>query len=233
MCAHSYPSSTINNQQSNIYQSKEYILNEGDKDTKFVRRKRMSWDDFFMQMAITVSERTACLFHKAGSVFVDDNHRIVSVGYNGPSSGDYHCVEVGCAKVHGDPITGEMKRCRGAHGEINAIINSGDTGRLRESTLYITLFPCYDCMKALNNVGVKRIVYLDEYLRIIDGTNGEKKESEKEAWELAKKRGIVIDKYESQQIQKSKIKSQNNNDKNTDKSRRNTENKKSETDSRW
>ncbi len=164
-------------------------------DKEFVRKKRMSWDDFFMKMAITVSERTACIFHKAGSVFVDDNHRIISLGYNGPSSGDYHCIEEGCAKVHGDPVTGEMKRCRGAHGEINAIINSGDTRRLRGSTIFITLFPCYDCMKALVNVGVKKIVYLEEYLRILDGSDGKKKVAEPEARELAYKTGIILEKY--------------------------------------
>lgn len=171
----------------------------GDKKNEYKKRDRMSWDDFFMQMAITVSDRTACIFHKAGSVFVDDNHRIISVGYNGPSSGDLHCMEVGCAKVHGDPVTGEMKRCRGAHGEINAIINSGDTGRLRHSTLYTTLFPCYDCMKALNNVGVKRIVYYEEYLRIVDGAAGKKKEAEPEARELANKRNIILDKYKKKE----------------------------------
>lgn len=148
-----------------------------------------------MQMAATIANRTACYFHKAGSVFVDDNHRIISVGFNGPSTGDYHCLEEGCAKVHGDPVTGEIKRCRGVHGEINAIINAGDTQRLRGSTLYTTLFPCYDCMKALNNVGVKKIIYFEDYLRILDGSNGEKQAPEPEARELAIDRGIILEKY--------------------------------------
>lgn len=169
---------------------------------KFEGKERMSWDEFFMQMAYTVSERTACVFHRAGSVFVDQNHRIISLGYNGPSTGDYNCNEVGCAKVHGDPVTGEIRRCRGVHGEINAIINSGDTRRLRDSTLYITLFPCYDCMKALNNVGVRRIVYGEEYLRILDGSNGQKKQAEPESRELAQKRGIILEKYQPKKVLK-------------------------------
>ncbi len=93
----------------------------------FKPSKRLSWDEFFMRIAMTTSERTACIFHKIASVFVDEDHRIISIGYNGPSVGDYHCNEVGCAKVHGDPITGEIKRCRGAHSEVNAIINASDT----------------------------------------------------------------------------------------------------------
>ena len=165
---------------------------------KFDAQERISWDDFFMEMALTASKRTACIFHKVASVFVDSNHKILSFGYNGPSMGDRHCNEVGCAKVHGDPIDGGIKRCRGVHSEINGMINSGDASRLKDSTLYITTFPCYDCMKALNNVGVKRIVYYKEYLRILDGSDGTKKVAEMEAWELAGRRNIKLEKYQSQ-----------------------------------
>ena len=164
---------------------------------KFVKSDRISWDDFFMEIALTAAKRTACNFHKVASVFVDNNHKIISIGYNGPSTGDDHCNEVGCAKVHGDPITGEFKRCRGVHSEINGIINSDDTRRLKGSTLYITVFPCYDCMKALNNIGVSRVVFYKEYLRILDGSDGTKKVAEPEAWELAEKRGIRLDKYKA------------------------------------
>lgn len=162
----------------------------------FPRNTRLSWDEFFMTVAIAASERTSCIYHLVGSVFVDTNKRIVSIGYNGATAGDYNCIEKGCAKTHGDPETGELMKCRGAHSEINAIINSGDTGRLRGSTLYITLFPCYDCMKALNNVGIKKIVYLEEYLRVIEGTNGKKKEPEPEARALANKVGIICQKFD-------------------------------------
>lgn len=162
---------------------------------KFRRRPRLSWDEFFMEITIRASKRTACLFHQVAAVFVDKNHRIISIGYNGPSKNDFHCNEVGCAKIHGDPETGEIKRCRGVHAEINAIINAGDTSKLQSATLYSTSFPCYDCMKALNNLGIKRIVYLNEYLRVIEGSAGKKKEAEPEARELAERRGIILEKF--------------------------------------
>lgn len=165
------------------------------KSKKFRPRKRMSWDEFFMRIALTAANRTACIVVKAASVFVDDNNRIISIGYNGPSVGDYHGIEVGCAKIHGDPITGEIRRCRGVHSEINAIINAGDTRRLKGSTLYITVFPCYDCMKVLNNVGVKRIVYYHEYQRTKDGTEGKEKHAEPEAIDLAVRRGIICEQF--------------------------------------
>lgn len=157
------------------------------------RKSRLSWDETFMSLALLVSQRTACKFHEAGVVIVDDNKRIVSMGYNGPTEGDLHCIKDGCAKVDGDKKTKKLKRCRGAHAEINAIINAQDSTRLRGATVYTALYPCYDCMKAFNNSGIKEIVYLEKYERI--KTGGEGKEEENEAGELAKKRKIKIRQY--------------------------------------
>ena len=157
------------------------------------KTKRLSWDETLMNLAIMASKRTACKFHETGAVFVDKNKRIISMGYNGPTEGDYHCIDVGCAKVDGDPKTKKLQRCRGAHAEVNGIINCQDTKRLRGATLYSVLFPCYDCMKALNNVGIAEIVFLKTYQRI--KTGGEEFEIEQESRELAEKRNIVIRQY--------------------------------------
>ena len=146
-----------------------------------------------MNLAILSSKRAACRYHEVGAVFVDENKRVVSLGYNGPTEGDVHCLEVGCAKIDGDPKTGKMERCRGAHAEINGIINAQDTRRLRGATAYCTVLPCYDCFKALNNAGIKELVYHEIYKRI--QTGGEKFEEENEIWNLAKKRGIKIRQY--------------------------------------
>lgn len=162
------------------------------------KKKRLTWDETFMNIVSIISKRASCKFHEAGIVFVDKNHRIISLGYNGSTEGDVHCLEVGCAKVDGDPETGKLRRCRGAHAEINGIINAQDPTRLRGATAYTLLFPCYDCMKAFNNAGIKEIVYSHEYKRILPG--GEKNEEENEAWDLAKKRGIIIRKYEGKLV---------------------------------
>ncbi len=145
-----------------------------------------------MQIAEVLGERSSCLHHQIGCVFVDDLHRIITVGYNGSSRGDANCNEVGCAKLDGDPKTGALLRCRGAHSEINAILNCLQPERLRGCTLYITTFPCYDCMKALAQAGVAAIVYRDDYLRLAaDG----KREREEEAGELASRMGILVRRY--------------------------------------
>ncbi|MDO8592279.1 MAG: deaminase [bacterium] len=155
---------------------------------------RLNKEELFMNMAILASKRTACRYVEAGAVYVDKNNRVISIGYNGPTEGDYHCIDVGCAKVDGDPQTKELKRCRGAHAEMNGIGNAVDTTRLRGATLYSATFPCYDCMKSLNNVGIKEIIYFEEYERIKAG--GKETEKEDEARELADRRGIKIKKYD-------------------------------------
>ena len=163
---------------------------------KSFKTKRLTWDETFMNLAVITSKRTACKFHETGSVVVDKDKKVISLGYNGPTAGDLHCIDpgVGCAKVDGDPKTGKLKRCRGAHGEVNAIINAQDSRRLKGATIYTVLFPCYDCMKALNNAGIKEIVYMEKYERIKEG--GKETETEDESMELAEMRNIIIRKYE-------------------------------------
>ncbi|MCX6784453.1 MAG: dCMP deaminase family protein [Candidatus Komeilibacteria bacterium] len=159
------------------------------------KQNRLSWDELFMNIAFMASKRAADKYVECGAVYVDDERKIISIGYNGPSKGDDHCIEVGCRKVDGDKATGKVMRNRGAHAEVNGIINAQDTRRLNGATIYTTLFPCYDCMKYLNNAGIKEIVYMHEYARIKD--NGQGVEREEEAWELAQKRNITIRQYQS------------------------------------
>ncbi len=163
------------------------------KQAKSFKKSRPTWDETFLMLTKILGKRSSCKWHEIASVFVDEDHKIVAMGYNGPSVGDVHCFEVGCAKIDGDPKTGKIKRCRGAHSEINAIMNAGNPNKLKNAVLYVGVMPCYDCMKALNNVGVKRIVYLEEYERIKDGNKGTEKEIE--AKELADKRGIILEKF--------------------------------------
>lgn len=161
---------------------------------------RLNWDETFMNLAIVVSKRASCRHHEIGAVFVDKYKRIISMGYNGPTEGDVHGIDdnIGCAKIDGDPKTGEIRKCRGAHAEINGIINSQDTTRLRGATLYTVSSPCYDCMKALNNAGIVEIVYYQKYKRIKEGGTGF--EEEKEVWDLAERRGIIMRQYEGKVI---------------------------------
>ncbi|NTU66437.1 MAG: cytidine deaminase [Candidatus Moranbacteria bacterium] len=161
---------------------------------KKMKSTRLGWDETFMNMAIVLTRRVSCQVVKTAAVYVDADHRVVSLGYNGPVKGGYNCDEVGCAKIDGNPKTGKLERCRGAHAEMNGIINAVDPRALKGATLYSVKFPCFDCMKALANAGIKEIVYYEKYLRT--QTGGEKFEEETEAEDLAKMKKIKIRKFE-------------------------------------
>lgn len=126
---------------------------------------RISWDEFFMRAAQLYAERSVCKYFKVGVVFAKNN-RILSGGYNGPPSGEPHCIEVGCAKedANGKRLPAGSGLCRGAHAETNAIANASSEGiNLAGSTVYCIYSPCYDCAKVLTNLGIKGFVYLKEY----------------------------------------------------------------------
>ncbi|MCX6763538.1 MAG: deaminase [Candidatus Moranbacteria bacterium] len=159
---------------------------------------RLSWDETFMNMAMLLTKRVSCQVVKTAAVYVDSDHRVISLGYNGPVTGAYNCDEVGCAKIDGNPKTGKLERCRGAHAEINGIINAIDSRALKGATLYSVKHPCFDCIKSLVNAGIKEIVYFEKYLRT--QTGGEKFEEETEADDLAKMKKVKIRKYQGRII---------------------------------
>ncbi|MDA3815391.1 MAG: dCMP deaminase family protein [Patescibacteria group bacterium] len=158
----------------------------------------MGWDETFMNMATLLSWRVSCIVVKTAAIYVDSEHRVLSLGYNGSVRGGYNCDEVGCAKIDGNPETGKLERCRGAHAEINGIINAANPKSLKGSTLYTVKYPCFDCMKALANAGVKEIVYFEKYLRT--QTGGEKFEEETESEDLARMKKIKVRKFEGKII---------------------------------
>jgi dCMP deaminase len=126
--------------------------------------KRISWDEYFMEIARLVAKRSTCLRRKVGAVIVRDKH-ILATGYNGAPSGLPHCIDVGCLREKENIPSGERHElCRGLHAEQNAIIQAANHGAsLRGSTLYTTTYPCIICTKMIINAGIKRVVYLEGY----------------------------------------------------------------------
>ncbi len=142
---------------------------------------RPTWDEFWMKMAVLASERSVCLRYKVGAVLVRDRC-ILTLGYNGPVSGDVHCSDVGCNKERKDmPIAEAREYCRGAHAELNAISNAAKNGiNIKDSSLYVTWRPCYSCSKQLAHAEIRRIVFLNDY------------EREPEAVDLFRRRGVDL-----------------------------------------
>lgn len=126
---------------------------------------RVSWDEYFMQIAEIVKTRSTCLRRQVGAVIVKD-HRIITTGYNGAPSGLKHCTEIGgCERQRLNIPSGQRHElCRALHAEQNAIIQAAKIGVSTEgATIYITLQPCVICAKMLVNAGITRIVHKGEY----------------------------------------------------------------------
>ena len=122
------------------------------------RRDVISWDEFFMSVAIAAQRRSKDPNTQVGACIASTNHRILSVGYNGtPSALNDDFFPWGTSD---DPL--QDKHNYVVHAEANAVLNyRGSLKDLEGSTVYVTLFPCHDCAKILAQVGVGEVVYLD------------------------------------------------------------------------
>lgn len=126
---------------------------------------RPTWDEIFMEQAQLMARRSTCLRRQVGAVLVRE-HRAIASGYNGPPSGLPHCEERGgCLREQlGVPSGHRQEICRALHAEQNVILQLAITGLSgKETTLYVTHFPCFTCAKLLVQLGVRKIVYAHGY----------------------------------------------------------------------
>ena len=114
--------------------------------------ERISWDDYFLKIVQATSERSPCSRLKVGSLIVKTN-RIISQGYNG-------FLPV-CTQ---ESIVRDGHELATVHAEQNAISFCARNGVSCEgTTIYITHYPCLNCMKLICASGIKEIIYIDDY----------------------------------------------------------------------
>lgn len=114
--------------------------------------ERISWDDYFINIAQLAACRSVCERLHVGCVLVRNNI-ILSTGYNGHIPGAPH---VSLVRDNHEQST--------IHAEINCIANCAKNGTCtKNSTAYVTHYPCINCAKALAAAGVEKIVYLKDY----------------------------------------------------------------------
>ena len=121
------------------------------------REGYISWDEYFMGVALLASKRSKDPNTQVGSCIIDDQNRIMSTGYNGFPQG---CSD-DTFPWNRDASLGETKYQFVVHAELNAILNARGKN-LSGSTLYVTLFPCHECAKAIIQAGVREVVYLSD-----------------------------------------------------------------------
>jgi dCMP deaminase len=118
---------------------------------------RVSWDEYYLQLAQTTSTRATCSRRHHGAVMVQ-GRRIVATGYNGGPSGFPHCDEGACPRAQSDAPQGhDYDRCIAIHAEANALLFSSPEER-DGASLYCTGAPCFGCAKLIANSGVSEVV---------------------------------------------------------------------------
>jgi dCMP deaminase len=121
---------------------------------------RPSWDDYFINIAWVVASRSNCLRRSVGAIIVAEK-RIVSTGYNGTPFGVKNCDEGGCPRCASDlPRQAGYDWCLCVHAEQNAISLAARQGTATDGArLYVTLRPCFGCLKEAVQSGIREIVY--------------------------------------------------------------------------
>ena len=125
-------------------------------------KPRPSLDEYFMAIALKVSERSTCSRHKFGAILVKDK-RILTTGYNENPMGLPHCSELpeGCIRDKlGIPSGERLEVCTAVHAEANALLQAAYHGvSSKGSSMYVTGAPCPLCARLIINAGVVEVVY--------------------------------------------------------------------------
>ncbi len=119
------------------------------------RSDYISWDEYFMGVALLAAKRSKDPSTQVGACIVDQRNIILSTGYNGfpygCSDDEYPWAREG----------EETKYPFVVHSELNAILNSNGKS-LTGAKLYVSLFPCNECAKAIIQSGIREIIYLSD-----------------------------------------------------------------------
>lgn len=129
----------------------------------------LNWDEYFMSVANLCGMRSKDPSTQVGACIVSQDNKILGTGYNG--------FPMGCSDEeltwsrNGEFL--DTKYAYVVHAELNAILNS--TSSLRNAKIYVNLFPCNECAKAIIQSGIKEIVYVSDKYADLDSTIASKK----------------------------------------------------------
>lgn len=127
------------------------------------RKDYINWDEYFMGIAMLSAKRSKDPNSQVGACIVSEDNKILSIGYNG--------LPIGCSDDElpwdreGDFL--DTKYPYVCHAELNAILNyKGPT--LENSKIYVALFPCNECAKAIIQSGIKEVIYANDRYKEVD-----------------------------------------------------------------
>lgn len=132
----------------------------------------LTWDEYFMGIAKLSALRSKDPNTQVGACIVDNMNRILSIGYNGAPNG-FDDTKFPWDR-EGKPL--ETKYLYVCHAELNAILNfRGNRKDFEDSKLYVALFPCNECAKAIIQAGIKEVIYLSDKYKDQDNFKASKR----------------------------------------------------------
>lgn len=133
------------------------------------RNQVISWTEYFMGIAHLSALRSKDPSTQVGAVIVDDEHKVVSIGYNGFPRG----ISDDIYPWDREGNTLDTKYPYVVHAELNAILNAPRS--VKNCTIYVSLFPCNECAKAIIQSGITEIVYESDKYADTDTTKASKR----------------------------------------------------------
>ena len=160
------------------------------KEINKQRLDYLDWDEYFMGIARLSAERSKDPSTQVGACIVSSDNRILSIGYNGAPNGFED-------KYFPWDREGEFLNTKYpfvCHAELNAISNfRGNKKDLEGAKLYVTLFPCNECAKAIIQTGIKEVVYLSDKYKDQLSSRASVKLLELAGVKLTKYKGRVVE----------------------------------------
>ncbi|KAL4230849.1 hypothetical protein ACF0H5_011223 [Mactra antiquata] len=126
------------------------------------REDCLGWDDYFMGTAFLAAQRSKDPSTQVGACIVNEDKRIVGVGYNGMPNGCSDDKMPWAGEEEAVNIL-DKKKFYVCHAELNAVLNK-NSADLKGCTIYVGLFPCNECAKVIIQSGITEVVfYSDKY----------------------------------------------------------------------
>lgn len=128
-----------------------------------MEEKELKWHKRYINLAKHISEWSSCLSRKVGAVVTYDR-RVIGTGYNGAPAGVPSCKELNHCMREGSKSGENLNQCIAIHAEVNAIAQCSKYGQsTKGADIYITTYPCINCMKVIIASGIKKVFYKEEY----------------------------------------------------------------------
>ena len=148
------------------------------------RNDYISWDEYFMGISLLSAQRSKDSHTQVGACIVSQDNKILSVGYNGMPTG---CSDDEMPWDRNGEFL-DTKYPFVCHAELNAILNHA-AGSLQNAKIYVSLFPCNECAKAIIQSGIKAVIYRDDLYKDTKEVKASKR--------MLKTAGVDIIEYQS------------------------------------